>query len=122
MYSCTKTREKEYRARKHVCIECPIREQCLGRSAQEKKFSVTYCREEYTKNIALVNNPQDRYMKGKRQSTVEIVLGAEKYKHNRHRAGQQVHAALRHCIQLEEVLEILRKTCQKWGKDAGLFI
>ena len=42
----TKTRKKEYRARKHICIACPIREQCLGKSAQEKKFSVTYYRAE----------------------------------------------------------------------------
>ncbi|MFI8380536.1 transposase [Leeuwenhoekiella sp. NPDC079379] len=38
----TGTRKKEYRARKHVCIDCPIRSSCLGKSAQEKKFSVTY--------------------------------------------------------------------------------
>ena len=71
----TKTRKKEYRARKHVCIGCPIREQCLGRSAQEKKFSVTYYREEYERNNARVESPQGRYMKGKRQSTVEPVFG-----------------------------------------------
>jgi hypothetical protein len=73
--SRTKTRKKEYRARKHVCVGCPIREQCLGRSAQEKKFSVTYYRAEYERNIARVNSPQGRYMKGKRQSTVEPVFG-----------------------------------------------
>jgi len=73
--SRTKTRKKEYRARKHVCAGCPIREQCLGRSAQEKKFSVTYYREEYERNIARVNSPRGRYMKGKRQSTVEPVFG-----------------------------------------------
>lgn len=71
----TKTRKKEYRARKHVCIDCPIRSECLGKSAQEKKFSVTFYREEYERNIARVNSPQGRYMKGKRQSTVEPVFG-----------------------------------------------
>tara|TARA_R110000868_G_scaffold13184_1_gene61977 strand:+ start:716 stop:1672 length:957 start_codon:yes stop_codon:yes gene_type:complete len=71
----TGTRKKEYRARKHVCLGCPIREQCLGKSAQEKKFSVTYYREEYERNIARVESPQGRYMKGKRQSTVEPVFG-----------------------------------------------
>ncbi len=71
----TQTRKKEYRARKHICTGCPIREQCLGRSAQEKKFSVTYYREEYQRNIERVNGPQGRYMKGKRQSTVEPVFG-----------------------------------------------
>ena len=73
--SRTKTKKKEYRARKHVCLGCPIREQCLGKSAQEKKFSVTYYRDEYERNIARVNSPQGRYMKGKRQSTVEPVFG-----------------------------------------------
>lgn len=73
--SRTQTRKKEYRARKHVCIDCPIRSSCLGKSAQEKKFSVTYYRAEYQRNIARVNSPQGRYMKGKRQSTVEPVFG-----------------------------------------------
>ncbi len=73
--SRTETKKKEYRARKHVCVGCPIREQCLGRSAQEKKFSVTYYRDEYERNIARVNSPRGRYMKGKRQSTVEPVFG-----------------------------------------------
>lgn len=73
--SRTQTRKKEYRARKHVCIDCPIRSSCLGKSAQEKKFSVTYYRAEYQRNIAWVNSPQGRYMKGKRQSTVEPVFG-----------------------------------------------
>jgi hypothetical protein len=73
--SRTQTRKKEYRARKHVCIDCPIRSSCLAKSAQEKKFSVTYYRAEYQRNIARVNSPQGRYMKGKRQSTVEPVFG-----------------------------------------------
>ncbi|MEE9362285.1 MAG: transposase [Cellulophaga sp.] len=49
--------------------------QCLGKSAKEKKFSVTYYREEYERNIARVSSSQGRYMKGKRQSTVELVFG-----------------------------------------------
>ena len=73
--SRTKTRKKEYRARKHICSGCPIRSSCLGKSAQEKKFSVTYYREEYERNIERVNSPQGRFMKGKRQSTVEPVFG-----------------------------------------------
>ena len=73
--SRTKTKKKEYRARKHVCTDCPIRSSCLGKSAQEKKFSVTYYRAEYERNIMRVNSKQGRYMKGKRQSTVEPVFG-----------------------------------------------
>ncbi|CAZ97333.1 IS1182 family transposase [Zobellia galactanivorans] len=71
----TGTKKKEYRARKHVCIDCPLRRTCLGKSAQEKKFSVTYYREEYERNIKRVNSKLGRYMKGKRQSTVEPVFG-----------------------------------------------
>lgn len=52
-----------------------LKAQCLGRSAQEKKFSVTYYRDQYERNIKRVNSPQGRYMKGKRQSTVEPVFG-----------------------------------------------
>ncbi len=43
--------------------------------SKEKKFSVTYFREEYERNIERVYSPQGRYMKGKRQSTVEPVFG-----------------------------------------------
>lgn len=71
----TKTKKKEYRAGKHVCIDCPVRSSCLGKSAQEKKFSVTYYRAEYQRNMARANSEQGRYMKGKRQSTVEPVFG-----------------------------------------------
>jgi transposase len=73
--SRTQTKKKEYRARKHVCVDCPLKLQCLGKSTQEKKFSVTYYREEYERNNARVNSPQGRYMKAKRQSTVEPVFG-----------------------------------------------
>jgi len=45
------------------------------KSAQEKKFSVTYFRPEYERNNARVHSKQGRYMKGKRQSTVEPVFG-----------------------------------------------
>ena len=72
----TGTRKKEYRSRKHVCTDCPLRSSCLGKTAQEKKFSVTYYRAEYQRNIARVKSPQGRYMKAKRQSTVEPVFGA----------------------------------------------
>lgn len=70
----THTKKKEYRARKQVCIDCPIRSSCLGK-AQEKKFSVTYYREEYFRNIKRVQSKQGRYMKAKRSSTVEPVFG-----------------------------------------------
>ena len=69
------TKKKEYRGSKQLCLDCPIRTSCLGKSAQEKKFTVTYYRSEYERNIARVESDQGRYMKGKRQSTVEPVFG-----------------------------------------------
>jgi len=58
-----------------LCIDCPIRSSCLGKSAQEKKFSVTYYRAEYQRNIARVESPLGRNIKGKRQSTLEPIFG-----------------------------------------------
>ncbi|RPD96560.1 hypothetical protein EGM88_09335 [Aureibaculum marinum] len=52
-----------------------MKRQCLGKTAQEKKFSVTYYREEYERNNQRVNSKRGRYMKSKRQSTVEPVFG-----------------------------------------------
>jgi transposase len=72
--SRTKTKKKSYRASSKICKGCPLRSTCLG-TATEKQFSVTYYREEYERNIARVISPQGRYMKGKRQSTVEPVFG-----------------------------------------------
>jgi len=74
----TKTKKKEYRNSSKICRGCPIASQCLGKTAKEKKFSVTYYREEYERNIARVNSKQGRYMKKKRQSTVEPVFGTLK--------------------------------------------
>jgi transposase len=73
--SRTQTRKKEYRARKHLCVGCDLKTQCLGKTAQEKKFNVTYYRDQYERNNQRVNSPQGHYMKGKRQSTVEPVFG-----------------------------------------------
>jgi len=70
----TKTKKREYRASKKVCLDCPIREQCLKKS-QEKRITVTYYREEYERNNARVYSKQGRYMKKVRQSRVEPVFG-----------------------------------------------
>ena len=71
----THTLKKEYRGSSRLCKGCPIKSECLGVSAKEKKFSVTYYREEYERNISRVNSRRGRYMKAKRQSTVEPVFG-----------------------------------------------
>jgi transposase len=69
------TKKKEYRISSKICKECPLKSSCLGKSAQEKKFNITYYREEYERNIARVKSKRGRYMKAKRQSTVEPVFG-----------------------------------------------
>ena len=71
----TNTKKKEYRCSSLICKACPIKQKCLGKTAQEKKFTVTYYREEYERNIKRVNSKQGRYMKYKRSSTVEPVFG-----------------------------------------------
>ena len=42
----TQTKKKEYRSSSLQCKDCPIASSCLGKTAKEKKFSVTYYREE----------------------------------------------------------------------------
>ena len=72
------TKKKEYRASKKVCIDCPMRSQCLGKTAQEKKFTITFYRAEYQRNNIRINSKKGQYLKTKRQSTVEPVLGTLK--------------------------------------------
>ena len=74
----TGTKKKEYRCSSLICKACPIRESCLGKTAKEKKFSVTYYREEYERNNERVKSNRGRYMKYKRSSTVEPVFGTLK--------------------------------------------
>ena len=73
--SRTKTKKKEYRASKKLCKECPIRNSCLGKTAQEKRITVTAFREEYERNNARIRSVNGQRMKWKRSSTVEPVFG-----------------------------------------------
>ena len=72
--SRTGTKKKAYRASSKICKGCPLRATCLGK-VNEKQFTVTYYRAEYERNIKRVESREGRYMKGKRQSTVEPVFG-----------------------------------------------
>ena len=56
------------------CKGCPQRESCIGKS-HERKIEITYYKEEYERAIARVKSKRGRYMKSKRQSTVEPVFG-----------------------------------------------
>lgn len=71
----TQTLKREYRGSTKQCRDCPIRKDCLGKTAKEKKFSVTYYKSEYERNIKRVNSKQGQYYKKKRSSTVEPVFG-----------------------------------------------
>lgn len=73
--SRTQTLKKEYRGTTYQCKGCPLRSSCMSATANEKKFSVTYYRAEYERNAKRVTSKLGKYMKGKRQSTVEPVFG-----------------------------------------------
>ena len=71
----TKTKKKEYRSSSLQCKGCALASSCLGKSAKEKKFSVTYYREEYERNNKRLQTEKGKQAKAKRQSTVEPVFG-----------------------------------------------
>lgn len=63
-----------YLTRRSDCKGCPIKEQCIGKSF-EKRIGITIYVDQYTRNNQRVRSKFGRAMKGKRQSTVEPVLG-----------------------------------------------
>lgn len=71
----TKTKKKEYRISSKICRDCPLSASCLGKSAKEKKFSVTYYREQYERIKDRLQTQKGKRLKSKRQSTVEPVFG-----------------------------------------------
>lgn len=66
---------KTYRASRRDCNQCPIREQCLGKVAKEKKFDVTYFYHYYQRAYQRQISSKGQYHKKLRQSRVEPVLG-----------------------------------------------
>ncbi len=66
---------KTYRASRKDCNQCPIREQCLGKVAKEKKFDVTYFYHYYQRAYQRQISSKGQYHKKLRQSKVEPVLG-----------------------------------------------
>ncbi|WP_340200971.1 transposase [Ascidiimonas sp. W6] len=71
----TGTKKKEYRISSKICSHCPLASSCLGKTAKEKKFSVTYYRDEYERNNERLQAQKGKRMKAKRQATVEPVFG-----------------------------------------------
>ena len=63
-----------YLTRRSDCKDCPLKQKCIGKGF-EKKIGITVYVDQYERNNKRVRSKQGRYMKGKRQSTVEPVFG-----------------------------------------------
>jgi len=69
------TKKNYYFTRRSDCKNCPIKLACIGKSF-EKKISITYYKDQYNRAIERVNSNKGRFMKARRQSTVEPVFGS----------------------------------------------
>ena len=67
-------KENHYGTSRADCRGCPIAISCKGKS-QAKRIRITYYKEEYERAIERVKSIRGRFMKSKRQSTVEPVFG-----------------------------------------------
>ena len=67
-------KKKLYLTKPSDCKGCPYKLQCAGK-APEKRITITIYKEEYERAIARIRSKRGRYMKSKRQSTVEPVFG-----------------------------------------------
>jgi len=86
--------QNHYLTKRSDCKNCPIKQKCIGKGF-EKKIGITVYVDEYERNNKRVRSKYGRYMKGKRQSTVEPVFrnsnpiyGTKKNQHHWHTAGQ----------------------------------
>ncbi|WP_282015455.1 transposase, partial [Marinifilum flexuosum] len=70
----TNSLQDHYLTKRSDCKNCPIKQNCIGKSF-EKRIAITVYKEEYERNNKRVRSKFGRYMKGKRQSTVEPVFG-----------------------------------------------
>jgi transposase len=66
--------QNHYLTKRSDCKNCPIKQKCIGKGF-EKKIGITVYVNEYERNNKRVASKLGRYMKGKRQSTVEPVFG-----------------------------------------------
>lgn len=66
--------QNHYLTKRGDCKNCPIKQKCIGKGF-EKKIGITVYVDEYERNNKRVASKLGRYMKGKRQSTVEPVFG-----------------------------------------------
>lgn len=68
-------KKRIYLTTRKDCKDCPFKESCIGKS-HERRIDITFYKDEYERAIARVNSKQGRYIKAKRQSTVEPVFGS----------------------------------------------
>jgi len=68
-------KKRRYFTRRADCRDCPIKKKCIGKS-NEKRIDITYYRDEYERAIKRIKSKKGKYMKSKRQSTVEPVFGS----------------------------------------------
>ena len=68
-------KKKQYATVRKDCRDCPIKTACIGKS-HEKRFDITYYKQEYDRAIARLKTKQGRRFKFLRSSTVEPVFGS----------------------------------------------
>ena len=68
-------KKRRYFTRRADRRDCPIRTKCIGKS-HEKRIDITYYRDEDERAISRLKSNKGKYMKSKRQSTVEPVFGS----------------------------------------------
>ncbi|WP_346862856.1 IS1182 family transposase [uncultured Draconibacterium sp.] len=73
-YGKNNNQKRLYLTRASDCKGCPYKPQCAGK-APEKRIAVTIYKAEYERAIKRIKSKRGRYLKTKRQSTVEPVLG-----------------------------------------------
>src|SRR5690606_39636850 len=112
------TLKDNYFTRRSDCKGCPIKQQCIGKS-HEKRINITAYREEYDRNIERINSRKGRYMKGKRQSTVEPVFGTLKEFMGLRKVNTLGIRQANKCMHLAAMAYNLKKFLKHTGKKAN---
>ncbi len=120
-------RKRLYLTKPSDCKGCPIKASCIGKS-RERRITITYYKEEYERAISRVQSKKGRYMKGKRQSTVEPVfgtltqfLGMRKVNTIGIQQANKVMLLAAMAYNLKKYLKFTTKTVQSMAKSATAF-
>ena len=121
-------KKKQYFTTTRDCKGCPYREGCIGK-CKERRIEITYYREEYERAIARINSKQGRYMKTKRQSTVEPVFGTLTQFLGMRKINTRGIASANKCMlmsavayNLKKYLRFEQKLAKSMAQEAALFI